>query len=711
MEEYRRIQRISSSLNFPEKSVIAVLNLFSEGSSVPFIARYRKEMTGNLDEVAIEAIKRYDEKLKALDERRNYILETIGKQGKLTESLRDEIKTCLDEHKLEELYLPFKRSRKTRASVACARGLEPLAKMIMTQRIENVEIPARRFISADVSDVNSAVAGACDIIAEWISENSRNRNIVRRTMLTTAIIRSAVVKGKEADGDGYRMYFDYKEPLHRCSSHRYLAIRRGEREGILKVSIVADDSSAIRKITDNTIRKEASKSVATLIGAIVEDSYKRLIRPSVENEVCAAAKERSDKDAIEIFAQGLRQILMSPPLTGRKILGVDPGYRTGCKIVCLDKQGNLLEHSVIYPCAPRYDIDGASSEVMRLYDKYGFDTVAVGNGTASRETFDFFKSLYIAKDIDVRSVSEQGASIYSASEVARREFPHEDVTVRGAVSIGRRLLDPLAELVKIPPQSIGVGQYQHDVNAAELSRSLDFVVECCVNQVGVDVNTASVELLSHVSGISSSMAANIVRFRKENGPFASREDLMHVPRMGAKTFQQCAGFLCIPGATNPLDRTRIHPECYGIVEDIASDSSLPVNDIIGNDAVINGIDMQRYLTPQVGIPTIEDILKELKMPWRDPRIIPSAIEFNDSIRSISDLEPGMELNGRVSNITAFGAFVDIGIKESGLIHISQISQRFIRSVSEILKIGQIVNVRVLEVDALRHRVSLTMKNL
>lgn len=709
MPESSLVAEISKRTGIEVRRVAAVVGLLAEGATVPFIARYRKEHTGALDEVQVENIRVCGQKIREFDERKEFITQTIEALGKMTDELRSAIAECSDERLLEDIYMPYKPTRRTRASVARSLGLEPLARIVMAQRVENPEVSAARFVKTGVDSADKALAGACDIIAEWVNESAKARALVRRMYGSSAVITAKLVKGKESDGGNFRDYFDFREPLKRCSSHRYLAMRRGENEGVLKVSLSIDDDEAITRLCGIFVRRDAPGAVALLVSGAVRDAYKRLLRPSIENEVAAGAKQRADEAAIAVFADGLRQILMAPPMPGQRILGVDPGFRTGCKLVCLDELGNLLAHDVIYPNAPRCDKAGAARVLIDLQRRYCFDTVAIGNGTASRETRDFMSGVEFPNAVDIQMVSEQGASIYSASEVAREEFPSEDITVRGAVSIGRRLLDPLAELVKIDPKSIGVGQYQHDVNSAMLVQSLDFTVDSCVNSVGVNVNTASVQLLSRVSGINRTVAENIVRYRSANGAFGSRSEIMRVPRMGQKSYQQCSGFLRVNGSVNPLDNTRIHPECYHVVESMARDLNVSVGELVGNAELISRIDIRKYQDNGIGEFTIDDILSELKKPWLDPRATPEEVCFDERIRDFSDITVGMELTGRVCNVTAFGAFVDIGIKESGLVHISQLSDRFVRSASEVVGIGDKVRVKVLDVDSERRRISLTMK--
>ena len=701
-------QLISQELNIPLHQVEGTVNLLRDDNSIPFISRYRKEATGGLDELAVQWVDTKLNYYRELEKRKSTIIKSIEAQDKLTEELSARILNCWDANTLEDIYLPYKPKRRTRAEVAREKGLEPLAKMLMSQRYDDIHNRARRFITDAVTDADAAIAGAQDIVAEWISENEAVRNCVRRAFRHEAVLNSHFVKGKEIEGRNYENYYEYSQPLRRVSSHQLLAIRRGEKEGFLKVSISVNDDRTIDNICRIVVRGKGTSS--ELVEEAAVDSYKRLIKPSIETEFAAVSKEKADHEAIEMFAQNARQLLFAPPLGHKRILAVDPGFRTGCKVVCLDENGNLLHHDVIYPTAPHYDVEGASHTVKQLVEKYAIDAIALGNGTASRETERFLKRLKHSRKVDVYVVSENGASIYSASKVARDEFPNHDVTVRGAVSIGRRLLDPLAELVKIDPKSIGVGQYQHDVDQNKLKTSLDFVVESCVNSVGVNVNTASKELLSYVAGIGPSLALNIVNYRRENGSFASRKDIMKVPRMGAKAFEQCAGFLRIAGA-NPLDNSSIHPERYRLVEQMARDCKCSVADLFASAEIRKSIDLKRYISDEVGEPTLRDILRELEAPGRDPRTDSQDIAFDDSIESIDDLREGMELNGIVSNITQFGAFVDIGVHISGLVHISEISDRFVRSASEAVKLNQAVRVRVKAIDYDRKRIALSMKGV
>ena len=700
---------ISKELNLSERSVAATIKLLEDGATIPFISRYRKEATGSLDEVAIRNIQlRYDELIE-LEKRKKYIIETIEAADALTPELREKIQVTYNSAVLEDLFLPYKPKRRTRASIAREKGLEPLAKIIMSQNERNIIGRTMRFLSDDVLNEDEAIAGALDIIAEWVSENERARQIVRNAYDRTAQIKSQIIKGKESEAENYLNYNDFSQSLRSCSSYRYLAMRRGESEGLLKVSLTIDDEEMIDRLNRLFIRDNSTSQSAQLIAQAVKDGYKRLLRPSIETEISSIAKEKADGKAISTFAENLRQLLLAPPLGHKRVLGVDPGYRTGCKLVCLDEQGNLLHNDVMYPCPPQCDVKGASRKVSNLVEVYKIDAIAVGNGTASRETERFLQKIHYPRKVQIFVVNESGASIYSASKLARKEFPDKDVTVRGAVSIGRRLIDPLAELVKIDPKSIGVGQYQHDVDQTKLKNALDYTVESCVNSVGVNLNTASVQLLSYVSGVGSLLASNIVKYRGENGDFKSRQDLMSVPRMGAKSYQQCAGFLRIPNAENILDNTAVHPESYHIIAQIAKDQNCTIQQLVEDKNLQKNIDLTRYVSEKVGLPTLHDIMKELDKPGRDPRSIIKVLSFDESVKSIEDLKIGQVLNGIVNNITDFGAFVDIGIKESGLVHISQLSDTYISSPMDVVSIHQHVKVKVLDVDIQRKRISLTMK--
>lgn len=698
---------IAQELSLSNDAVNATIKLLDEGATIPFISRYRKERTGSLDEVAIRNIQlRYDN-LKELSKRKDYILEVISQAGALNDELKHKIENTFDSTTLEDIFLPYKPKRRTKASVAKERGLEPLAKIIMAQTENNIEGRAQKYVKGEILNVDDAINGALDIIAEWVSESETARGIVRNIFTRSAIISSSVVKGKDADN--YLNYKDYSQPLNNCSSHRYLAIRRGESEGILKVSISVDDEYALERLERLFIRKNATMSSTLLIERAIKDGYKRLLRPSIETEVSAIAKEKADNKAIATFSDNLKQLLFAPPLGRKRVLGIDPGYRTGCKVVCLDEQGTLLHNDVIYPCQPQNDIKGAARKISHLVEAYKIDAIAVGNGTASRETERFLSNIRYPHKVQVYVVNESGASIYSASKVAREEFPDKDVTVRGAVSIGRRLIDPLAELVKIDPKSIGVRQYQHDVDQSKLKDALDYTVESCVNMVGVNINTASVQLLSYVSGIGPLLASNIVKYRSEYGDFKSRQELKNVPRMGEKAFQQSAGFLRIPGAENVLDNSAVHPESYNVIAHIAKDLKCTIDQLVKDKDLQKTIDIKKYVNENIGLPTLRDIMKELEKPGRDPRSTIKVLAFDDSIKTIEDVKSGMILNGIINNITDFGVFVDIGVKESGLVHISQISDGFVSSPTDVVSIHQHVKVKVLDVDLSRRRISLTMK--
>ena len=709
MNQYSTI--ISQSLNIRAEQVEAVIELLDAGATIPFISRYRKEATGNLNEVQVAAVSDLYEKLKELQKRKETILKTIDGQGKLTEELRHRISQSWDATEIEDLYMPYKPRRRTRAQVAREHGLEPLAKVIMNQKEHYPDMAAQRFVKGEVKDVEQAIKGAQDIIAEDISLNEGTRQTVRRDFQREATIVSRVVpKMKDEDkAQKYSDYFAFSEELRRCSSHRLLAMRRGEAEGVLRVSITGDDEGNIERLKRHYVH--GFGPCQTLVAEAVEDSYKRLVEPSIENEFAALSKEKADEEAIHVFKENLRQLLLAAPLGQKRVMGVDPGIRTGCKVVVLDAQGNLLYHTVVMAVGGREDGQRAGRALQQFADiahKWRVDAVACGNGTASRETSDILRQI---KDIPTYVVSEDGASIYSASEIAREEFPDEDVTVRGAVSIGRRLMDPLAELVKIDPKSIGVGQYQHDVDQTKLKHSLDQTVELCVNAVGVDVNTASKNLLTYVSGLGPVLAQNIVDYRKENGPFTSRAQLKKVPRLGPSAFQQCAGFLRIPGAKNPLDASAVHPESYPIVEKMAQDCGCTVVDLIKNPEERKKVDINKYVTKTVGLPTLTDIMKELEKPGRDPRGKAETFEFDPRVHTPEDLVPMMELPGIVTNITNFGAFVDIGVHQDGLVHISQLADKFVRDPNDVVKLHQHVRVKVLDVDKRRHRISLTMKGV
>ncbi|WP_278724818.1 Tex family protein [Bacteroides finegoldii] len=697
---------ISGLSGISEKQISSTLHLLGEGATIPFISRYRKEATGGLDEVQIEQIKEQYDKLCDIAKRKETILGTITEQGKLTAELEKRINDTWNPTELEDIYLPYKPKRKTRAEAARQKGLEPLATLLLLQRENNLSARAASFVKGEVKDVEDALKGARDIIAEQVNEDERARNAVRNQFSRQAEINAKVVKGKEEEAAKYRDYFDFSEPLKRCTSHRLLAIRRAEAEGLLKVSITSDDEACIERLERQFVRGNNECSEQVSEAAI--DAYKRLLKPSIETEFAAQSKEKADDEAIRVFTENLRQLLLAAPLGQKRVLAIDPGFRTGCKVVCLDAQGNLLHNENIYPHPPVGKTGEAASKLRKMVEAYQIEAISIGNGTASRETEDFINQQTFDRQIPVFVVSEQGASIYSASKIARDEFPDYDVTVRGAVSIGRRLMDPLAELVKIDPKSIGVGQYQHDVDQTKLKKALDQTVENCVNLVGVNLNTASSHLLTYISGLGPQLAQNIVNYRAENGAFNSRKELMKVPRMGAKAFEQCAGFLRIPGAKNPLDNTAVHPESYHIVEQMAKDLKCTVNELIADKELRRKINISNYVTPIVGLPTLQDIMQELEKPGRDPRKTIKVFEFDKNVRTIADLREGMILPGIVGNITNFGAFVDIGIKENGLVHLSQLAERYISDPTEIVSIHQHVMVRVMNVDTDRKRIQLSM---
>lgn len=702
---------VAQVLALPVRGVAATIALLDEGATIPFISRYRKEATGELDEVAIASIARETARLRELEKRKEYVLATIEAAGKLTDELRRQIENSLDQTEVEDLFAPYRPRKRTRAAIAREQGLEPLAAMLMAGRCADVEKAAARFVKGEVADSAAAIKGAQDIIAEWISDNARARRSVRKVFERTGRLESKTAKGKEAEAANYANYNGFSRPLRNIPSHNYLAMRRGEREGLLKVSIEADNERALDELDRIVQRRDATDECSRIVEDATTDSYKRLLRPTIETEVSSQTKEKADREAIALFASNLEQLLLTPPLARKNILAIDPGYRTGCKVVCLDSQGNLLHHDVIYPMAPRNDREGAAAKLRSLTARYRIDAIAVGNGTAGRETEAFVRGAGLPPEVSVHSVNESGASVYSASALAREEFPDQDVTVRGAVSIGRRLLDPLAELVKIDPQSIGVGQYQHDVDQNALREALDFTVTSCVNRVGVNLNTASARLLSYVAGLGPSMAAKIVEYRAAHGDFTTRAQLLDVPRLGEKTYQQCAGFLRIPEARNPLDNTAVHPQDYHIAERMAADLGVSVDALPANNTLLDSIDLNRYISEERGLPTLRDIVAELRKPGRDPRTEESTVEFAPEVTSIEDLSPGMELTGIVNNITAFGAFVDIGLKESGLVHLSQMSDRYIKSPTEVVSLNKRVRVKVLDTDLTRRRISLTMKGV
>ena len=705
------IQLIAQRLNLREKQVEQTIALLDEGATIPFISRYRKEATGGLDEVAVAAVAEQHRQLDELEHRKAFVLETIEAQGALTDELRARITACWDTTEIEDIYLPFKPKRRTRAQMAREKGLEPLAQRLLLRPNSDPEQEAEGFLTDEVGTVDEALQGARDIIAEQISEDEHSRQMLRRIYSREAVISSKAVKGKSETPEAakYRDYFEWSEPLKRCTSHRLLAMRRGESEGVLRVTITpADDERATEQVARRYVKSgtRAAEQVEMAAG----DAYKRLLRPSIETEFAASSKEQADEEAIRVFATNLKQLLLAAPLGQRRIMGIDPGFRTGCKVVCLDAQGALLHNETIYPHPPKNETVRSEQTLRRLLKDYAVEAVAIGNGTAGRETEEFVRSLHV-EGVEIFLVSEDGASVYSASATAREEFPDYDVTVRGAVSIGRRLADPLAELVKIDPKAIGVGQYQHDVDAGALKRSLDQTVESCVNAVGVNLNTASAHLLTYVSGLGAALAKKIVEYRTAHGPFGSRRELLKVPRLGAKAFEQCAGFLRIVDGKNPLDNTAVHPERYDIVQHMAADAGLDVPALIADAEARKRLDLKRYCTADVGLPTLTDILAELDKPGRDPRGKAEVFSFEEGIHSIDDLEIGMILPGVVTNVTNFGAFVDLGIKVKGLVHVSQLADRFVRDPNEVVHVQQQVRVRVLEIDEVRGRIALSMKSV
>ena len=701
--------KIAKELNLSAKVVENTLELLNNGATIPFISRYRKEQTGGLDEVNIGLIKDLYDKEVELSKRKETVIKTITEAGKMTKELLQQIEECPNAAQLEDLYLPFKPKRRTKAQIAKEKGLEPLAQFIMIQRENNIEQKARAFLSPDIKDVNEAIKGAQDIIAELFSEDQRARQMLRKNMQYEAVVVAKQKKGIELTEDAlkYKDYFNYSERLKRCYSHRLLAINRGEKEGFLSINIELDDDAFIQKFARFFIKSNGK--AAQLIHEAIEDGYKRLLFPAIKNEVLALAKEQADAEAIKVFAENLRQLLLAAPLGQKRTLGIDPGFRTGCKVVCLNSEGNLLQHTVIFPNAPHNKAKDAQDTIKQLVSKYDIEAIAIGNGTASRETLSIVKGIDFTKQLDVFVVSEDGASIYSASKIAREEFPNEDVTVRGAVSIARRLMDPLAELVKIDAKNIGVGQYQHDVDQNALKKSLDIVVESCVNSVGVNLNTASSSLLTYVSGLGPSLAQNIVDFRSKNGAFSSRSQLKKVPRLGDIAFQQCAGFLRIPNGKHPLDNTAVHPESYHIVEKMAKDARCSIEMLIQDKAKQKAIDLNLYVTNEIGLPTLQDIMTELDKPGRDPRMQLEHFEFDSRVKEIGDLSIGMVLPGIITNITNFGVFVDIGVHNDGLVHISQITNRYISSPTDVVKLHQHVQVKVIEVDLQRKRIALSMR--
>ncbi len=705
----QHLQIISKNLSIPQRQVEKTVELLLGGATIPFISRYRKEVTGSLDEVQVAEVNKEHKKLQELASRKTTILKSIEEQGKLTEELKFRINNCYDTVELEDIYLPYKRKRKTKAGVARSKGLEPLAQAIYLQRSNDIEQMAAKFLNEEVASTEEALQGARDIIAEWISEDEKARNKVRAVFRRSAVIKSKVARGKEEEGAKYKDYFDFEEPLKKCPSHRILAIRRGEEEGFLRARIAPEEDEALYQLERLFLRGHGAAT--DQVNTAMVDSYKRLLSPSIETEFRNAAKERADAEAIDVFVQNLRQLLLAPPLGQKNVMGIDPGYRTGCKVVCLDANGDLLYHGAIYPHPPQSKTYESEAAIRTWVDKYQVESIAVGNGTAGRETMTLCKKIQFDHPVEVFMVNESGASIYSASEIAREEFPDHDVTVRGAVSIGRRLMDPLAELVKIDAKSIGVGQYQHDVNQSQLKESLDQVVESCVNAVGVNLNTASKHLLTYVSGLGPVLAQNIVNYRQENGAFKSRAQLKKVPRMGEKAFEQAAGFLRIRGGGNPLDMTAVHPESYHIVKKMAQDLQCSVPDLIQKSELRKQIRLEKYVVEGTGMPTLRDIAKELEKPGLDPRGKAKAFEFAANVKTINDLHSGMVLPGIVNNITNFGAFVDIGIKESGLVHISQLANKFVKNPNDVVSLQQEVMVKVIDIDLKRSRIQLSMKDV
>lgn len=698
---------IADALALTPKQVKNTIQLLTDGATVPFISRYRKEMTDALDEVQVSNIKEQYERLLEIESRKKTVLAAIEKQEKLTPELRERINSCWDMVELEDIYLPYKQKKRTRAEIAKEKGLEPLAKIIMMQRDNALSVRLSSFVSDAVPSEDEALKGARDIIAEWVNESEAARNAVRGVFASKAMITSRVVKGKEAEGDKYTDYFDFSEPLAKCTSHRLLAMRRGESEGFLKITIQPDEGPCLERL--NRIFVKADNDASAQVNMAVEDAYKRLLRPSIETEFAAKSKERADTEAIRVFAENLRQLLLAPPLGQKRVLGIDPGFRTGCKVVCLDEQGNLLHNETIFPHPPQNEVAQSVRKLQKLVEMYKIQAVAVGNGTAGRETESFVQNIRYDRKVQIFSVSESGASIYSASKIAREEFPEYDVTVRGAVSIGRRLMDPLAELVKIDPKSIGVGQYQHDVDQMRLKKTLDQTVESVVNAVGVNLNTASKHLLVYVSGLGAQLAQNIVDYRAEHGAFSSRSELMNVPRMGAKSFEQCAGFLRISDAKNPLDNSAVHPESYAVVQRMATDLNCSVEALMHDSGLRSKIILEKYVTEKTGLHTLKDIMSELEKPGRDPRSVIKVFEFDSSVKKIEDLRVGQVLPGIVTNVTNFGAFVDVGIKENGLVHVSNLSDKFIKDPAEVVHLHEHVQVRVLDVDLQRKRIQLSMK--
>ena len=711
MEQNQFTSRIAQQLQLSERSVGNTIELLNDGATIPFIARYRKERTGSLDEVQIAQIGELYQKFQELQKRKETILKTIEEQGKLTPELKQRIEETWESSVLEDIYLPYRPKRRTKAQVAREHGLEPLAKTLLMQRESDIDKVAQRYVNADVPSVEDALQGAKDIIAEMVSEDERSRHQLRGAFRRQAVITSKVVKAKaEEEGAAkFSDYFDWSEPLKRCSSHRLLAMRRGEAEGFLRVSISPNEDEGIESLKSHYVRGKGKCS--ELVGEAVADAYKRLLKPSIETEFATLSKEKADEECIKVFAENLRQLLLSPPLGEKRVMGIDPGFRTGCKVVCLDAQGNLLHYEAIYPHPPQSERVKAVRAVERMVEAYKIEAIAIGNGTASRETASFVERLHLGDEVQAFVVSEDGASVYSASKLGREEFPEYDVTVRGAVSIGRRLMDPLAELVKIDPKSIGVGQYQHDVDQGKLKQKLDQTVESCVNAVGVDLNTASQHLLTYVSGLGPQLAKNIVDYRREHGAFTSRAQLLKVPRLGPAAFQQCAGFLRIRGAENPLDNSAVHPERYALVERMAKEAGCTVTTLMTDAEKRSKIDVQQYVTAEVGLPTLTDIMKELEKPGRDPRAQIEVFKFDERVNHFDDLHIGMELPGIVTNITRFGAFVDVGVHQDGLVHVSQLANRYVSDPNDVVRLHQHVRVRVIELDEKRHRIAFTMRGV
>ena len=711
MEQNQFTSRIAQQLQLSERSVGNTIELLNDGATIPFIARYRKERTGSLDEVQIAQIGELYQKFQELQKRKETILKTIEEQGKLTPELKERIEETWESSVLEDIYLPYRPKRRTKAQVAREHGLEPLAETLLMQRESDIDKVAQRYVNADVPSVEDALQGAKDIIAEMVSEDERSRHQLRGAFRRQAVITSKVVKAKaEEEGAAkFSDYFDWSEPLKRCSSHRLLAMRRGEAEGFLRVSISPNEDEGIENLKSHYVRGKGKCS--ELVGEAVADAYKRLLKPSIETEFAALSKEKADEECIKVFAENLRQLLLSPPLGEKRVMGIDPGFRTGCKVVCLDAQGNLLHYEAIYPHPPQSERVKAVRAVERMVEAYKIEAIAIGNGTASRETASFVERLHLGDEVQAFVVSEDGASVYSASKLGREEFPEYDVTVRGAVSIGRRLMDPLAELVKIDPKSIGVGQYQHDVDQGKLKQKLDQTVESCVNAVGVDLNTASQHLLTYVSGLGPQLAKNIVDYRCEHGAFTSRAQLLKVPRLGPAAFQQCAGFLRIRGAENPLDNSAVHPERYALVERMAKEAGCTVTTLMTDAEKRSKIDVQLYVTAEVGLPTLTDIMKELEKPGRDPRAQIEVFKFDERVNHFDDLHIGMELPGIVTNITRFGAFVDVGVHQDGLVHVSQLANRYVSDPNDVVRLHQHVRVRVIELDEKRHRIAFTMRGV